>query len=160
LKAEKSTASPVVRDEILLQIQDYHDSVKKSTKYDEEEKKELVRFLRSQLNSWGLLGDDLKSEAVRKYKEKILIDTWRKFAVEMKIHPQLKPKPQKKAKKSVMKGLEQEPSTSGTIIQGDVQVLVEGTEVAVGTHEPVGQTISHKEDHAQETESIQSEQKI
>lgn len=136
--------------------------MQKSGKYNEEEKAELLRFLRSQLNSWGLLGDDLKSDLVRKTKEKILVETWQKFAAEMKIHPQGKSKQQKtkKAKKAVEKGLEEEPSTSGTIIQGDVQVLSGENEAAVGTHEPVGQTVSHHEELKKETESNKAEQKI
>lgn len=163
MKAEKSRPSPFIRDEILLQIQKYHDSIQTSVKYKKDEKDELLRFLRSQLNSWGLLGDDLKSDAVRKTKEKILIETWRKFATGMKIHPQKKPQSQKanKIKKIVEKGSEEEPSTSGTIIQGEVlQVLAQENEATVDTHESVGQTVSHKEDHLQETDSTKREQKL
>ena len=154
--------SPAVTDTILLQIQSYYESVQKSTHYNEAEKAELLNFLRSQLNSWGLLGDNLKSDAVTKYKQKILINTWRKFAAEMKIYPQHKPKQQKgnQAEKNVEKGLEEEPSTSGTLVQGDVQVLVGDNEAAVGSHEPVGQTISHHQDHVQEKKPVKSDQKI
>lgn len=159
MKAEETRPAPLVRDQILLQIEKYHDSVQQSTRYKKEEKEELLRFLRSQLNSWGLLGDDLKSEVVRKAKEKMLIQTWRKFATEMRVYPEQKQNPPKEAK-FVDKGLEQEPSTSGTIIQGDVQVLINGDEAAVGTHEPVGQTVSHKEDQSQDTKSIKKSKKI
>jgi hypothetical protein len=121
-----------------------------------------------------MLGDDLKSERVRMAKQNMLIQTWSKFATAMRIYPQQKQNPPKKAKstpkkakstpkkaKSIVdKGLEQELSTSGTIIQGDVQVLVDGNEVAVGTHEPVGQTVSHKEESSMDTKSTKKGKQI
>lgn len=127
------------RDEVLAQIQEYRERIMKETKWSQVEKKELRQFLDVQRASWSMLKDTIGSEGVRKAKEQILLKTWRKFTEGMK--PQKGTKSRKSAVKE--KGLEQEPSTSGSVVQGDVKVVTAGVETPVGADAPVGQTVTH-----------------
>jgi hypothetical protein len=131
-------------ENVLLQIERYKRRILKNDKWSGQEKEELLRFLSMQASSWGMLGDGLGSEGVKRAKERMLLHTWRKFTAGIK---------EGKKKGVVVEtvggiveaGLEEEPSTSGSIIQADVMTLTDGIETPVGTDSPVGQTVFHDE---------------
>lgn len=110
--------------------------------------------------SWGTLTDDLGSRSVRTEKEKMLLETWQKFTEGMKFRPQGKKEAgkqikNKKATKEVE--FEEEPSTSGTIVQADVKICGDGIETPVGKDTAVGQTVLHEEPVAEQSDVSQSD---
>jgi hypothetical protein len=137
-----------------LQIQTYRKKVSTDDKWNKEEKEELLRFLGIQATSWGMLVDDLGSASVREAKERMLLETWRKFTEGMKIP---KPKGKKgKSKKSMnkdlKKGQEQEakPSTSETITEGDVKTQTDAIKTPDEIEPSVSQTVLHEESASKE----------
>lgn len=127
-------------ENVLLQIERYKRRIVKNDQWSGQEKEELLRFLSMQASSWGMLGDGLGSESVKRAKERMLLHTWRRFTTGIK-------EGKKKAGvvQVVKTGLEEEPSTSGSIIQADVMTLTDGIETPVGMDTPVGQIVSHEE---------------
>jgi hypothetical protein len=129
-------------ENVLLQIEQYKRRIQKDDKWSKQEKSELLKFLSVQASSWGMVGDGLGSANVRRAKETMLLETWRKFTAG--IHQS-----DGRAVNDVDHGLEEEPSTSGTIIQGDIKTLTDGIETPVGTDTPIGQTVSHEGETAE-----------
>jgi len=124
------------RDEILAQIRAYSEKIAKETTRSDKENTELKTFLEVQRAAWMMMKDNVQVEGAAKTKERILLETWRKFTEAQR---------KKSAKKSVPKevGLEQEASTSGSIVQGDVKVLSEGIEKPVGVDVSATETAAH-----------------
>lgn len=149
------------RDDVLFQIRGYQRRIMKEDKWSKEEKEELLRFLGIQATSWGMLEDDLGSKSVKEMKENMLLETWRKFTEGMKTRqPKGKKGKSKKVKNTGVKkegGLEGEPATSATIVQGDVKTLTDGIETPVGKETPVGQTVLNQESASKETEADDKE---
>jgi hypothetical protein len=162
INEQKERPASNARDDVLMQIRRYQKRVMKDTKWSKPEKEELMKFLGFQATSWGMLEDDLGSTSVKLAKEKMLLETWRKFTEGMKTR---KPKRKKASKNKTDKSSkpmeaaepESAPSTSGTIVQGNVKTVNGGIETPVGEERPMGQTDSHeesasKESHAKEME--------
>jgi len=126
-------------EKVLASIKQYQESIKKDSQWSTSEKSELLAFLRAQTDAWGMLGDTGKgSQKLREAKERMLLSTWSNFTAGMKARGS------KAGLEKVEGGLEQEPSTSGSVVQGDIKVISEGVETPVSEHTPVGQTIAHK----------------
>ena len=102
-----------------------------------------------------MLVDDLGSTSVREAKERMLIETWQKFTEGMK-HRKPKGKKKGKSKKAmnedVKKDQEQDakPSTSETIIEGDVKTPTDAIKTPNGMEPSVGQTVLHEESASKE----------
>jgi len=152
---------------VLFQIDRFQKQIKKDEKWSKQEKEELLKFLGIQAMSWGTLSDDLGSRSVSRAKEKMLLETWQKFTEGMKFpQPQGKKEKDKQGKnKKVTKeiGLEEEPSTSGTIVQAGVNIRTDGidtpvrTDTAEGTDTTVEQTVLHEESAAEQSKVSQSD---
>jgi hypothetical protein len=134
------------RDAVLHKLDQMRRQVQKSSVWKGPEKQRLLRFLAMLLDSWGSLEDG--SDRVRKMKERMFLQAWGEFTE--KLEPKkktLKAKKGDKGLKTKKQGREGGISTKGTTVQADVKVLKEGIETAVGTEEPVGQTILHTDSH-------------
>ena len=116
------------RADVLMQIEEFKLQLRHEGKWKRAERAELEKFLDVQMCGWGLLKDELGSKKVRERKEQILLETWRKFTAGMTLPPQ----EEVQSKVAVKEGLEQEPSTSGSVVQGDVKVVSEAVERPVG----------------------------
>jgi hypothetical protein len=130
LREEKTRPGPSARDDVLFQLNEYRKEVEKSEKWSKEEKEELLRFLGMQATSWGMLSDDLRSESVRRTKERILLETWRKFTQDMNANGEA--------------GLGEQPPVVGNIAQGNAKAATGGIQSVVETESQGDQTMLHE----------------
>ena len=132
------------RDRVFIELDKMRKEVEQSKEWKPHEKKRLLGFLESQLNSWGMLEDS--SREVRRAKESMVLRAWEKFTQ----HLQSKEKPgSEKPVSGVTKkekeegGLEVGALTAGT----DVETLKEGPETHFGTVEARDQTVLRPNPH-------------
>lgn len=123
MKEEKTRPGPSARDDVLIQLSEYQKEIESSDQWSKEEKEELLKFLRIQATGWGMLVDDIRSEQVRRTKERMLLESWRKFTEDMNIKGE--------------SGLEGRLSSTETVVQEEV---INGIQTAVGTEKPLNQT--------------------
>jgi hypothetical protein len=139
------------REKTLEQIWRYYHSIKNSNEWRKNEKNELLRFLAMQIDSWGMLQDDLKSPRVRRTKERILLRTWGKFTEGM-VSERKRNRPSKR-EKGLEEGLKRGLSTSETVVYETA--LKEDDLEEDGIETPLGETV---DENASEEEVKPAEQ--
>lgn len=101
-----------------------------------------MRFLGIQATAFGMLEDNLGSKKLRDVKENMLLRTWGKFIQGMR---------QAKNEKEVEEpSLASMPSTSGSILQGNIKTVTEGVETTLGSAAPITQTASTADSGSEE----------